>query len=57
MKKLCRLAAEAAREIGVLAQTHVTSEDRLLVTENAATNLLSLAAQIALEASNTWFTC
>lgn len=39
----------ALREIGSLAQNPVTSEDRLLVTENAAANLLSLAAQIALE--------
>lgn len=42
-------AAVALREIGALAQTPVTSEDRLLVTENAAANLLSLAVQIALE--------
>ncbi|KAF4104781.1 testis-expressed protein 11 isoform X3 [Onychostoma macrolepis] len=42
-------AAVALREIGALAQNPVTSEDRLLVTENAAANLLSLAAQIALE--------
>ncbi|KAK7138050.1 hypothetical protein R3I94_013625 [Phoxinus phoxinus] len=42
-------AAASLREIGALAQTPVTSEDRLLVTENAAANLLSLAAQIALE--------
>ncbi|RXN07405.1 testis-expressed sequence 11 [Labeo rohita] len=42
-------AAVALREIGALAQNPVTSEERLLVTENAAANLLSLAAQIALE--------
>ncbi|XP_042594370.1 testis-expressed protein 11 isoform X1 [Cyprinus carpio] len=42
-------AAAALREICALAQNPVTSEDRLLVTENAAANLLSLAAQIALE--------
>ncbi|KAK2891163.1 hypothetical protein Q8A67_013806 [Cirrhinus molitorella] len=42
-------AAVALREIGALAQNPITSEDRLLVTENAAANLLSLAAQIALE--------
>ncbi|XP_048031827.1 testis-expressed protein 11 [Megalobrama amblycephala] len=42
-------AAVALKEIGALAQTPVTSEDRLLVTENAAANLLSLAVQIALE--------
>lgn len=32
-----------------LAKSPVASEDRLLVSENAASNLLSLAAQIALE--------
>ncbi|XP_038848469.1 testis-expressed protein 11 [Salvelinus namaycush] len=42
-------AAEAVKAIGALAQGPVTSEDRLLVAENAASNLLSLAAQIALE--------
>ncbi|XP_073676632.1 testis-expressed protein 11 [Garra rufa] len=42
-------AVVALREIGALAQNPVTSEDRLLVTENVAANLLSLAAQIALE--------
>ncbi|XP_026773644.1 testis-expressed protein 11 isoform X2 [Pangasianodon hypophthalmus] len=42
-------AAEAIREIGVLAQMPVSNEDRLLVTENASANLLSLAAQIALD--------
>nr|XP_055034761.1 testis-expressed protein 11 isoform X2 [Misgurnus anguillicaudatus] len=42
-------AAVALREIGALAKAPVSSEDRLLVTENAAANLLSLAAQIALE--------
>lgn len=42
----------ALREIDTLAQTPVTSEDRLLVTENAAANLLSLAVQIALEVSS-----
>ncbi|XP_052005413.1 testis-expressed protein 11-like [Xyrauchen texanus] len=41
--------AVALREIGALAQTPVNNEDRVLVTENAAANLLSLAAQIALE--------
>ncbi|KAI2656849.1 Testis-expressed protein 11 [Labeo rohita] len=45
-------AAVALREIGALAQNPVTSEERLLVTENAAANLLSLAAQIALEVSH-----
>ncbi|KAA0709397.1 Testis-expressed protein 11 [Triplophysa tibetana] len=42
-------AAVALREISTLAQTPVSSEDRLLVAENAAANLLSLAAQLALE--------
>ncbi|XP_062856554.1 testis-expressed protein 11 isoform X2 [Trichomycterus rosablanca] len=42
-------AAEAIREIGALAQTPVKGEDRLLVSQNAAASLLSLAAQIALE--------
>eukprot|EP00063_Salmo_salar_P080321 XP_014055156.1 PREDICTED: testis-expressed sequence 11 protein isoform X5 [Salmo salar] len=42
-------AAEAVKAIGALAQGPVSSEDRLLVAENAASNLLSLAAQIALE--------
>ncbi|XP_052010662.1 testis-expressed protein 11-like [Xyrauchen texanus] len=42
-------AMVALREISVLAQTPVNNEDRVLVTENATTNLLSLAAQIALE--------
>ncbi|XP_029586102.1 testis-expressed protein 11 isoform X2 [Salmo trutta] len=40
---------EAVKAIGALAQGPVSSEDRLLVAENAASNLLSLAAQIALE--------
>ncbi|XP_052365383.1 testis-expressed protein 11 isoform X2 [Oncorhynchus keta] len=42
-------AAEAVKAIAALAQGPLTSEDRLLVAENAASNLLSLAAQIALE--------
>ncbi|XP_071773210.2 testis-expressed protein 11 [Centroberyx gerrardi] len=42
-------AAEAVNAMGLLARSPVTSEDRLLVSENAASNLLSLAAQIALE--------
>ncbi|XP_030622153.1 testis-expressed protein 11 [Chanos chanos] len=42
-------ATEAVREIGRLAQAPVTNEDRVLMTEHAAANLLSLAAQIALE--------
>uniref|UniRef100_A0A8C7G804 Protein ZIP4 homolog n=1 Tax=Oncorhynchus kisutch TaxID=8019 RepID=A0A8C7G804_ONCKI len=42
-------AAEAVKAIAALAQVPLTSEDRLLVAENAASNLLSLAAQIALE--------
>lgn len=35
--------------MGLLTKCPVASEDRLLVSENAASNLLSLAAQIALE--------
>ncbi len=35
--------------MGLLSKCPVPSEDRLLVSENAASNLLSLAAQIALE--------
>lgn len=35
--------------MGLLSKSPVASEDRLLVSENAASNLLSLAAQIALE--------
>ncbi|KAM4621900.1 testis-expressed protein 11 [Polymixia lowei] len=42
-------AAEAVTAMGLLAKGPVTSEDKLLVSENAASNLLSLAAQIALE--------
>ncbi|XP_034399155.1 testis-expressed protein 11 [Cyclopterus lumpus] len=42
-------AAEAVNAMGLLSRSPVTSEDRLLVSENAASNLLSLAAQIALE--------
>uniref|UniRef100_UPI0037E95F5D testis-expressed protein 11 n=1 Tax=Semicossyphus pulcher TaxID=241346 RepID=UPI0037E95F5D len=42
-------AAEAVNALGRLSKCPVTSEDRLLVSENAAFNLLSLAAQIALE--------
>ncbi|KAK1804282.1 hypothetical protein P4O66_020016 [Electrophorus voltai] len=48
-KALHPSAADAMRQIGVLAQAPVTSEDRLLVTETAAANILNLAAQIALE--------
>ncbi|KAG7329167.1 hypothetical protein KOW79_007341 [Hemibagrus wyckioides] len=42
-------AVEAIGKIGVLAQMPVQNEDRLLVSENAAANLLILAAQIALD--------
>ncbi|XP_065128000.2 testis-expressed protein 11 [Paramisgurnus dabryanus] len=49
MENNAERAAVALREIGALAEAPVSSEDRLLVTENAAANLLSLAAQIALE--------
>ncbi|XP_066505252.1 testis-expressed protein 11 isoform X2 [Hoplias malabaricus] len=49
LEKNVEKAAEAVREIGLLAQATVTSENRLLVTENAAGKLLLLAAQIALE--------
>ncbi|XP_026990968.2 testis-expressed protein 11 isoform X1 [Tachysurus fulvidraco] len=42
-------AVEAIGKIGVLTQMPVPNEDRLLVTENAAANLLILAAQIALD--------
>ncbi|XP_039976576.1 testis-expressed protein 11 isoform X2 [Xiphias gladius] len=42
-------AAEAVNAIGLLSKCPVASEDRLLVSENAASNLLSLAAHIALE--------
>ncbi|XP_074504627.1 testis-expressed protein 11 [Sebastes fasciatus] len=42
-------AAEAVNAMGLLSKSPVASEDGLLVSENAASNLLSLAAQIALE--------
>ncbi|XP_041800433.1 testis-expressed protein 11 [Chelmon rostratus] len=42
-------AAEAVNAMALLSKSPVTSEDRLLVAENAASNLLCLAAQIALE--------
>ncbi|KAM3613457.1 uncharacterized protein V6R79_026464 [Siganus canaliculatus] len=42
-------AAEALNAMGLLSKSPVTSEDRLLASENAASSLLSLAAQIALE--------
>ncbi|XP_029917571.1 testis-expressed protein 11 isoform X3 [Myripristis murdjan] len=43
-------AAEAVNTMGLLAKkSPVSNEDKLLVSENAASNLLSLAAQIALE--------
>ncbi|KAJ8015681.1 hypothetical protein DPEC_G00028630 [Dallia pectoralis] len=42
-------ATEAVKAIAALANDPVTSEHRLLMAENAASNLLRLAAQIALE--------
>ncbi|XP_059919031.1 testis-expressed protein 11 [Gadus macrocephalus] len=42
-------AAEALTAMGRLAKSPVSNEDRLLVCENAASSLLSLASQIALE--------
>nr|XP_043895705.1 testis-expressed protein 11 [Solea senegalensis] len=42
-------ATEAVHAIGRLSRCPVAHEDKLLVTENAASNLLSLAAQMALE--------
>ncbi|XP_040904364.1 testis-expressed protein 11 [Toxotes jaculatrix] len=42
-------AAEAVNAMGRLSKCPVTREDGLLVSENAASSLLSLAAQIALE--------
>ncbi|XP_078117474.1 testis-expressed protein 11 [Sander vitreus] len=42
-------AAEAVNAMGLLSKSRVASEEGLLVSENAASNLLSLAAQIALE--------
>ncbi|KAL2077216.1 hypothetical protein ACEWY4_026720 [Coilia grayii] len=42
-------ATQAVKEIGLLAQAPVSSEDRVLLKENAAATLLSLAAQMALE--------
>lgn len=43
---MCISAVEAVIEMGKLASQH---EDKLRVDENTGTNLLSLAAQIALE--------
>ncbi|KAM7389917.1 hypothetical protein PAMP_023861 [Pampus punctatissimus] len=42
-------ATEALNAIGRLSKSPLSSEDKLLVSENAASSLLSLAAQIALE--------
>ncbi|KAI9514661.1 hypothetical protein NQZ68_031548 [Dissostichus eleginoides] len=42
-------AVEAVNAMGRLSKSPSVSEDGLLVSENAASNLLSLAAQIALE--------
>ena len=46
-------AVEALTVMGRLAKSPVSSVDMLLVCENAASGLLSLAAQIALEVSST----
>ncbi|XP_034147604.1 testis-expressed protein 11 isoform X2 [Esox lucius] len=43
------LGTEAVKAITALARCPATGEDRLLVADNAASNLLRLAAQIALE--------
>lgn len=43
------LASGALHAMGRLSKNPVACEDRLLVSEDAASNLLSLAAQIALE--------
>ncbi|XP_022616073.1 testis-expressed protein 11 [Seriola dumerili] len=48
-EKNVKKAADAVNMIGLLSKCPVACEDRLLVSENAASNLLSLAAQIALE--------
>ncbi|KAM3867286.1 LOW QUALITY PROTEIN: testis-expressed protein 11 [Diretmus argenteus] len=42
-------AAAAVNMMGLLARSPVTTEDRLLVSQNAASNLLNMAARIALE--------
>lgn len=42
-------ALEAVRVMGKLAENPMRNEDRLLASESAGSNLLSLAAQIALE--------
>ncbi|XP_015242569.1 PREDICTED: testis-expressed sequence 11 protein [Cyprinodon variegatus] len=42
-------AAEAVTAMGLLSKAPVSSEDRLLLSESAASYLLSLAAQMALE--------
>lgn len=51
MKMFLLSAAEAIGEIGILARMPVPSENRLLITEKAATHILTLAAQIALDVS------
>lgn len=43
------LAAEALKAMGLLSKAPVSREDKLLVPETAASHLLKLAAQIALE--------
>ncbi|XP_042566717.1 testis-expressed protein 11-like [Clupea harengus] len=42
-------ATQAVKQIGLLAQAPVSGEDQVLLKENAAAPLLSLAAQMALE--------
>ncbi|XP_051277031.1 testis-expressed protein 11 isoform X1 [Dicentrarchus labrax] len=49
LEKNVAKAAEAVNAMGLLSKSPVANEDRLLVSENAASNLLRLAAQIALE--------
>lgn len=46
---MCISAVEAVIEMGKLAEKSSQHEDKLRVDENTETNLLSLAAQIALE--------
>lgn len=46
---ICATAAEAVNAIGQLSQSPIAKEDKLLVSEDAASSLLSLAAQIALK--------
>lgn len=43
------LAVQAVNAMGLLAKGPMASEDKLLVSDNAASNILTLAAKIALE--------